>query len=110
VVAHLSENKIPSMLQDLVSRTLNQAIADERLRLWGKANVHVVDPARSLGWAANYAMFYEGTLVGIATESRGDIHVLSLRNREGFDLNQVLRELSRRLNIYDGGTSLRSGD
>jgi single-stranded-DNA-specific exonuclease len=116
VVAHLSENKLPSMLQDLVSRALNQAIADEKLRLWVKANVHVygsisyvVDPIGSLGRAANYAMVYGGTLVGIAAESRGDMYVLSLRSREGFDLNQVLRELSRRLNIHGGGHPYAAG-
>ncbi|QOR94386.1 DHH family phosphoesterase [Thermosphaera chiliense] len=116
VVAHLSGNKLPSTLPDLVSRALHQAVVDEELRLWVKANVnvygdisYVIDPRGSLGRAANYAMVYGGTLVGVAAESRGDIYVLSLRSRGGVDLNKVLRELSRRLNIHGGGHPYAAG-
>uniref|UniRef100_A0A7C2BM12 DHH family phosphoesterase n=1 Tax=Thermosphaera aggregans TaxID=54254 RepID=A0A7C2BM12_9CREN len=116
VVAHLSGNRLPSTLPDLVSRALHQAVVDEELRLWVKANVnvygnisYVIDPDGSLGRAANYAMVYGGTLVGLAAESRGDMYVLSLRSRGGVDLNQVLRELSRRLNIHGGGHPYAAG-
>jgi len=110
VLAHLSDNKPPSTLTELVTKALSQALADEELRLWVKSNVKtygkislIVDPKGSLGRAANYSMVYGETPIGLAAETRGELYVLSLRSRAGVDLNKLLRELSKRLDIHGGG-------
>lgn len=110
VIAHLSDNKLPSTLAELVTKALSQALADEELRLWVKSNVKtygkisfIVDPKGSLGRAANYSMVYGETPIGLAAETRGELFVLSLRSRVGVDLNKLLRDLSKRLDIHGGG-------
>lgn len=110
IIAHLSGNRLPSAMVELVTRALSQAMVDEELRLWVKSNVRthgnisfVIDPKGSLGRAANYSMVYGKTPVGLAAETRGELYVLSLRSSEDVDLNQLLRELSKRLGVHGGG-------
>lgn len=116
VVEHLSFNKLPSAMTLLVERALKQAVEDEYLRLWVRQNVkkqgdiaYVINPPGSVGRAANYARIYGESSVGIAVEERKDIYVLSLRGRQGLDLNMALRELSRRIGINGGGHPRAAG-
>ncbi|MEM2024757.1 MAG: DHHA1 domain-containing protein [Desulfurococcaceae archaeon] len=116
VVAHLSDNKLPSALKELVERSLKQAAEDESLRVWVKGNAtlkgkigYVINPSGSLGKAANYARIYSGAKVGIAIEERKDVYVMSLRGEAGLDLNQILRKLGKKLGISGGGHPQAAG-
>ncbi|MEM4717750.1 MAG: DHHA1 domain-containing protein [Desulfurococcaceae archaeon] len=116
IVEHLSYNKLPSTMSLLVERALKQAVEDEYLRLWVKKSVkkhentaYVINPPGSIGRAANYARVYGESSVGIAIEERRDIYVLSLRGKQGLDLNKILRELSRKMGINGGGHPRAAG-
>ncbi|MGC8974901.1 MAG: DHHA1 domain-containing protein [Thermoprotei archaeon] len=116
VVSHLASNKLPSTMNELVEKSLIQAVKDENLRIWVKNNVvrhggvsYVVNPPGSIGRAANYAKIYGEARVGIAAEERGDIYVMSLRGGPEVDLNKVLREISRKLGIHGGGHPVAAG-
>lgn len=117
VVEHLSENKLPSTLDQLSTRALKQSIIDEQLRIWVKHNLvkyskkisYVLNPPGSVGRAANYARIYGESPVGIAIEERKEIYVMSLRAMRGVDLNKILRELSRQLGINGGGHPQAAG-
>lgn len=116
VVNHLSANKLPSTMGELVERGLKQAVEDENLRLWVKSSVikhglvsYVLNPPGSAGKAATYARVYGGTLVGIAVEERKGVYVMSLRGERGVDLNRVLRKLSKDLGVNGGGHPQAAG-
>jgi len=110
VVEHLSANKLPSTMSELVERGLKQAVLDENLRVWVKDNVlkygslaYVLNPPGSVGKAATYARVYGAAKVGIAVEERREVYVMSLRGEPGVDLNKILRELSVKLLGVNGG-------
>ncbi|MEM4527932.1 MAG: DHHA1 domain-containing protein [Desulfurococcaceae archaeon] len=116
VVEHLSMNKLPSSLNELVDKSLKQAIRNEELRIWVKNNViirdnvsYVINPPGSLGRAANYSRIYGNTKVGIAVETRGETLVMSLRSDRSIDLNKALREISRKLKVHGGGHPQAAG-
>lgn len=116
VVDHLAQNKLPSIMSELVEKSLKQAIEDENLRVWVKQNVvkynriaYVVNPPGSIGRAANYSRIYGGVEVGLAIEDRGNLYVISLRAEPGIDLNKILRKLSKELGINAGGHPQAAG-
>jgi RecJ-like exonuclease len=116
VVKHLAKNLPPSQMQELVARAIKQAEADEKLRLWVKENVkifnsiaYVINPPGSVGRAANYARIYTNAKIGIAAEERGETLVMSLRGDGSFDLNKILRKLSKELGIHGGGHPVAAG-
>ncbi|MEM4789187.1 MAG: DHH family phosphoesterase, partial [Ignisphaera sp.] len=116
VVDHLAQNKLPSNMNELVEKSLKQAIEDENLRLWVKQNVikynsvaYVINPPGSIGRAANYSRIYGKAKIGIAVEERGDLYVMSLRAEPGIDLNKILRNLSKRIRINAGGHPQAAG-
>lgn len=115
VVEHLSANKIPSSLPELLERAVRQGRLDEELRLWVKANVTnrgavsvAAEPPGSLGRAANYARIYGGGAIGLAYERRGSLLVMSLRS-QSVDLNKALRKISRELGVQGGGHPFAAG-
>lgn len=110
VVLHLSENKLPSGLSELLVRALIESVKDEELRTWVSTNVktmnnlgYVVDPPGSLGKAAIYARTYSRRLVGVAIQHHRGVYNLSIRARRGIDLNKILRKISPRLGGTGGG-------
>jgi len=116
VVEHLSANRLPSTMSELVEKSLKQAVEDENLRIWVKNNVakyglvaYVLNPPGSAGKAATYARIYGSGKVGVAAEERKEIYVMSLRGEHGVDLNRILRELSRTIGINGGGHPTAAG-
>lgn len=117
VVDHLAQNRRPSQLSELVVRALIQAVNNEELYHWVKANVkvhggvaYVIDPPGSVGIAATYAMSITGAKVGIAAEPRVNYYVLSARAVSGtIDLNKVLREITHYLGGSGGGHTNAAG-
>jgi len=116
VVEYLSRNMLPSMDPALVKRALEQAVNDEKLRVWVRENVvvngligYVINPPGSVGRAANYARVYGRARVGIAAEERGGVLVMSLRGDGSVDLNKVLRVLSREAPVMGGGHPFAAG-
>ncbi|MEM1526416.1 MAG: DHHA1 domain-containing protein [Ignisphaera sp.] len=116
VVDHLAQNKLPSIMSELVEKSLKQAIEDENLRVWIKQNIikynhiaYTVNPPGSIGKAANYSRIYGGAEVGIAIEDRGNLYVMSLRAEPGIDLNKILRKISKELGINAGGHPQAAG-
>ena len=110
VVLHLSENKLPSGLSELLVRALIESVKDEELRAWVSSNVktmknlgYVVDPPGSLGKAAIYARTYGGRPVGVAIQHHRGVYNLSIRARKGINLNKILRKISPRLGGTGGG-------
>ena len=111
VVEHLSRNKRPSQLGELVVRALVEASNNEMLYDWVKHNVvveddvaYVIDPPGSLGIAAIYAHGITGCKVGIAAERRNDLVIMSLRaKRNSIDLNRFLRQTAMYLGGCGGG-------
>lgn len=117
VVRHLSENRLPSMLSELLVRALIERVNNEELRKWVKKNVikknylaYVIDPPGSLGKAALYSRAIADTLVGVAISKREKIAEMSLRARRNtVDLNVILRKITPRLNGCGGGHSFAAG-
>jgi len=111
VVEHLSKNKRPSQLGELVVKALVEASNNEMLYEWVKHNVnveenvaYVIDPPGSLGIAAVYARGVTGREVGIAAERRNDLMVMSLRaGKKSIDLNKFLRQVTAYLGGSGGG-------
>ncbi|MCD6428546.1 MAG: DHH family phosphoesterase [Desulfurococcales archaeon] len=107
VVRHLSKNKRPSQLGELVVRALVEARNNEVLYEWVKQNVvvegdvaYVIDPPGSLGIAAVYARGITERKVGIAAERRDNLMIMSLRaKKDSIDLNRFLRQTT----VYLGG-------
>lgn len=117
VVNHLSENRRPSMLSELVVRALIQAVNNEELHNWVEKEVrtvgevaYVINPPGSLGIAATYSMGITGKPVGLAAELRGHQYIISVRAVKGvIDLNKALRETATALGGSGGGHSDAAG-
>jgi len=117
VVNHLSENRRPSMLSELVVRALIQAVNNEELHSWVEKEVktmgevaYVINPPGSLGIAATYSMGITGKPIGLAAELRGHQYVISVRAVKGvIDLNKALREITIALGGSGGGHSNAAG-
>ncbi len=117
VVNHLSENRRPSMLSELVIRALIQAVNNEELHKWVEKEVkvteniaYVINPSGSLGIAATYSMGITGKPVGLAAELKGHEYVISVRAAKGvIDLNKALREIALKLGGSGGGHDNAAG-
>ena len=110
IVYHLSENKLPSGLSELLVRALIESVNDEELRRWVSKNVktmkslgYVIDPPGSLGKAAIYARTYSRKPVGVAIQRHKNTYNISIRAAKGVDLNQLLRRISPRMGGTGGG-------
>ncbi len=116
VVKHLSENRLPSSLSELLVRALIESVNEEEMRRWIMRNVvklemigYVVEPPGSLGRAANYARVYSGKPVGLAASKHRGTMVMSLRSVREIDLNRILRTIAPRLNGTGGGHPYAAG-
>ncbi len=110
VVIHLSQNRLPSGLSELLVRALIESVNDEELRKWVSRNVktmksigYVVDPPGSLGKAAIYARTYGRKPVGVAAQHHRGVFNISIRAARGIDLNKLLRRLVPRIGGTGGG-------
>ncbi len=117
VVRHLSENRLPSSLSELLVRALIESVNNEELRKWVKKNVikrngfaYVIDPPGSLGRAATYSRAVTNAPVGVAISRRKRLAEMSLRaKRNTVDLNFILRKITPRLHGSGGGHSFAAG-
>ncbi len=117
VVHHLSENRLPSMLSELLVRALIESVNNEELRKWVKKNVvkrnkfaYVINPPGSLGRAAVYSRAITDTIVGVAISKRERVAEMSLRAKKSVvDLNLILRKITPRLQGSGGGHSFAAG-
>lgn len=110
VVEHLSQNRLPSSLSELLIRALIESLNEEEMRTYIKTTIiklrnvsYVIEPKGSLGRAANYARIYGETPVGIAIQFLEDIANMSIRSRRDIDINVILRKISRELKATGGG-------
>lgn len=116
VVKHLSENKLPSSLSELLVRALIESVKEEELRIWVKQNKqsmenigYVIEPPGSLGRAANYVKTYTGKPVGLAASKHKNYYVMSLRSSRNIDLNRILREIAPKYHGTGGGHPFAAG-
>ena len=117
VVEHLSKNRLPSALSELLVRALIASINEDELIAYIRNNVktygniaYIINPPGSVARAATYARSITKKTVGIAGHIKGDIIVMSIRTRTThIDLNKVLRIISKKLNIDGGGHKQAAG-
>jgi len=116
VVKHLSENKLPSSLSELLIRALIESVSEDEMRIWVKKNVvklnmlgYVIEPPGSLGRAAHYARIYSNKPVGLAASRHRNNMVISIRSIREIDLNRVLRIITPKLNGTGGGHPFAAG-
>jgi len=117
IVEHLSKNRRPSQLSELLVRALIQAVNNEELHAWVEKNVkvigrvaYVVNPPGSISVAATYAKGVTRSAVGIAAEEKGSTYVMSLRaNSREINLDRVLREVTPYLGGSGGGHPSAAG-
>ncbi len=117
IVIHLSQNRLPSSLSELLVRALIESVNNEELRKWVKKNVvkknkiaYVIDPPGSISRAAIYSRAIADTLVGIAINRRKGFAEMSLRAKKGIiDLNLVLRKIAPQFNGSGGGHPFAAG-
>ena len=116
IVKHLSENRLPSSLSELLVRALIESINEEELRIWVKQNKqsmenigYVIEPPGSLGRAANYAKTYTGKPVGLAASKHRNNYVMSLRAKRNIDLNRILRIITPKYHGTGGGHPYAAG-
>ncbi|MCD6508906.1 MAG: DHH family phosphoesterase [Thermoprotei archaeon] len=117
VVKHLSENRLPSALSELLVRALIESVSEEEMiqeikkSLKVKGNVaYVLNPSGSVSRAATYVRALAKTRIGLAGEVRKDTIIMSLRtNDEKIDLNLMLRELSKETPVEGGGHKRAAG-
>jgi len=117
VVGHLSLNRLPSDLPELLVASIIEARREEELRrklpelikTYGEI-AYVINPPGSLGRSAFYARVYAKKKVGIAMEERKNLFIMSLRaTEESMDLNSILREITPKLGGSGGGHRLAAG-
>lgn len=116
VVEHLSQNRLPSGLSELLIKALIESQNEEEMRAQVKGNLvrlnyitYVVEPGGSLGRAANYARIYGNTPVGIAIQFLDDIANMSIRSNREVDVNYILRRVVREFGASGGGHPFASG-
>jgi RecJ-like exonuclease len=110
VVEHLSLNRLPSSLSELLVKALIESQNEEEMRGRVKQNIiklkhvsYVIEPGGSLGRAANYARIYGGTPVGVAVQFLDDIANMSIRSDRNIDINIILRKIVKEYGATGGG-------
>jgi len=116
VVEHLSKNRLPSSLSELLVRALIESQNEEEMRERVRRNLvkmknvsYIVEPGGSLGRAANYARVYGGTPVGVAIQFTDDLANMSLRSDKRVDLNSLLRRVVSKFGGTGGGHPQAAG-
>lgn len=114
----LSKDEIPSEIAKLSRYARAASRLEEELRIRVKANVqslsslaYVMDPDGYLGKSAIYAASYGRRNIGIGVEhrERKGVYDLSLRSRNGADINRILREIAPKYGGSGGGHSVAAG-
>lgn len=114
----LSKDIIPSNIPELLELAREAAINEERIRLFVKYNVevlensaYIVNTNNSISKAAIYAASYGRREVGIAAEYREKkrAYDLSIRSRGEVDVNHILRSVAPRFGGSGGGHPLAAG-
>ncbi|MBP2029696.1 RecJ-like exonuclease [Methanohalophilus levihalophilus] len=114
----LSKDKIPSEIAKLPKYARAASRLEEELRIRVKATVqslsslaYVIDPDGFLGKSAIYAASYGRRNIGVAAEHRENkgAYDLSLRSRNGADINRILREVAPMYGGSGGGHSVAAG-
>lgn len=110
VVEHLSLNRLPSSLSELLVKALIESQNEEEMRTRVKNNLvklryvsYIIEPGGSLGRAANYARIYGETPVGIAIQFLDDMANMSIRSDKHIDINVILRRIVRDYGATGGG-------
>jgi len=117
VVKHLSENRLPSEMSELIIRALMETVSEEEMRLSIKDQAkaleniaYVINPKGSLTRAATYVKAYLRKPVGIAIETRRNIAILSVRcSSRKINLNVLLRRVALEFEGSGGGHPLAAG-
>ncbi|RLF18261.1 MAG: phosphoesterase [Thermoprotei archaeon] len=117
VVEHLSKNRLPSALSELLIRALIESTNEDILVEYIKKNVktygniaYILDPPGSITRAATYARSIAKKPIGIAGQTKGNKIIMSLRtDRDDIDLNRILRIIAKKLNIDGGGHRRAAG-
>ena len=117
VVKHLSENRLPSEMSELIVRALMESVIEEEMRLeirkQAKAlkNIaYVINPKGSLTRAATYVRTYLRKPLGIAIEVRRNTAILSVRcSSSKINLNTLLRKVALEFDGSGGGHPLAAG-
>jgi single-stranded-DNA-specific exonuclease len=113
----LSKNLLPSTSGELLEEALTETHEEENLLARIERTVqktgevaYVLNIGGSVSKAATYARVVAGASVGIAGETVDDVVDMSLRTeREGLDLNAILRDVAPRLGGTGGGHPKASG-
>jgi RecJ-like exonuclease len=114
----LSNDVIPSNIPGLLELAREAAINEEKIRLFVKENVkvlnnsaYIVNTNNSISKAAIYAASYGQREVGIAAEyrERKDAYDLSIRSRGTVDVNRLLRSVAPEFGGSGGGHPLAAG-
>jgi len=117
VVKHLSENRLPSEMSELIVRALMESVSEEEMRLDIKKQAkalknvaYVINPKGSLTRAATYVKAYLGKPVGVAVEIKRNIAILSIRcSDKRINLNILLRRIALEFEGSGGGHPLAAG-
>lgn len=117
VVKHLSENKLPSEMSELIVRALMETLMEEEMRTKIKEKAkrfgeiaYVINPGGSIARAATYVRAYMKTPIGIAIEERKETFIMSIRSINAkIDLNLILRKITPLLGGSGGGHSQAAG-
>jgi RecJ-like exonuclease len=114
----LSRDEIPSEIHKVAGYARDASRIEEELKFRVKENVqslhnlaYILDPDGFLGKSAIYAASYGRRNVGIAAEHRGrkGVYDLSLRSRNGADINRILRKVAPMYGGSGGGHPVAAG-
>lgn len=116
LVLYLSQNKLPSLNEELVKIAVQESILDEKMREVVKESTKVVgnvayvkDISWSLGKAATYARVYGKTIVGVAAEQRKGYVDMSIRSITLDNLYEIVSRVAESLNGTGGGHKNAAG-
>jgi len=117
VAKHLSENRLPSSLSELLVKALIATVNEEEMRkqlpqmVKTLGNIaYVIDPPGSVARAANYVRVIAKKPVGLAAEKKGNVMVMSVRTGlKQLDLNTILRNVALKFNGTGGGHRMAAG-
>ena len=118
IVDNLSKDILPSEIPKLLNYAKKASLLEEELRLYVKKNVismslvsYVINAKGYMSKSAIYAASYGKTPIGISAEYRDkkDVYDLSLRSRNGIDINIITRKASKFAGGTGGGHPMAAG-
>ncbi|MGQ9478773.1 MAG: hypothetical protein ACUVQ0_01965 [Thermoproteota archaeon] len=114
LLKYLSENKLPSLNENLVEMAVQQSRVDEEMRQVVKREVktfgrisYVINIGWSLGKAATYARAYGNTPVGIAAEEEDTGIDISIRSVKLRNLHRLVSRTAEKLRGVGGGIPMQ---